>query len=440
MKLLLAGTLVLLYLWLATFRFRVALVVYVGFLATALHSVAVLPGQSVIKLAFPALLLGYLAKGAGSGRGFRLDRDLLIWMAAFLGVAAIGVLLAGTTRDAGAKVWQLAGPMALGLVVAAGGRSERTLWLLAWGLVGFSSLSALVAIAQASQLAVLRPIADLTAATDALDPKRMSGPFNNPNGLAAVLSISVPVAAVLFSRERSVSRKVLLGVALTVLGVALVFTYSRSGWIGAVIGTSALLFCRRIRAGLVIPLLLFAATIVVSYVSLGGEESIVHTRVSELALNTVVGVNSMAERLAAWDKAITITREHPVFGIGFGNFPSAQIAGRFRWVSGKVTHNVFMTVLAEMGVLGLGLFVALVVRVFRNLGAGITRGRDSSVQVLSWAFLAATLSCIAGQGLAHGSVGSEIMWVLFGVSFALRSLATRGADVGLAALERGRYG
>ncbi|MFH1502351.1 MAG: O-antigen ligase family protein [Candidatus Eisenbacteria bacterium] len=425
MKLTIVFIALLIYVWLSTFRFRVSLAVYVGFLATALHSVAVIPGQSVVKLAFPALILGYVAHGVSGSRRTWFDKELGLWTGAFFATALLGLILSGGLGGSGAKAWQLAGPMALGLIVSVGAREERTLRTISWGFVGFSSLSAVIAIAQASDLAFLAPVASLTTATDVLDPNRVPGPFNNPNGLAAVLSVSMPLAFVLFALEARAVRRVVLALALAVLGVALIFTYSRSGWFGATAGILLLLSSKRIRRRVAVPVALVVGTGVVSYLLLGRDESIAHARIAELALNTISGVNSVAERLAAWQKALAIARDHTLLGIGYGNFPSAQIAGRFRWVTGRVTHNVFMTVLAEMGVVGLGLLVALFVRVFRNLWAGVRCARSTSLSALSWGFLAAMLSYVVGQGMAHGSLGSEVMWVLIGLSFAVRSL---GAD------------
>jgi O-antigen ligase len=417
------GLAVLLYTWIATFRFRIALVLYIGFIATAVHGVAVLPGWSIIKMAFPPLVLGFFVTHLRARVSACIDRDLLLWVAALLAAAFVGIVTSEHRTPPIATVWQLGGPMVLGLIVAGGSRSERTLRAVAWGIVGFATVSALIALAQASHSSVLAPIAQLTSATEKLDPRRVPGPFDNPNGLAAVLSIAIPIGAALFAGV-SVRLRIALAFMLVAMSAAVVLSYSRAGWVGLAAGLPLLLAPRRVRFRLAVPIALLFATSVALYFGLGAETSFVSVRLGELALDTFSGVNSFAERLALWHKAIMIAQQDPILGIGFGNFPSAQIAGQFRWVGGLTTHNVFLTVLAEMGLVGLALFVALIVKTFRNLVAGARAYGAPGLSLLSWGFLASMVSYVVGQGMAHGSLVSELMWVLIGLSFAVRALAT----------------
>jgi O-antigen ligase len=317
--------------------------------------------------------------------------------------------------------------MVLGPIVAGGSRSERTLKAVAWGIVVFATVSALIAIAQSTHSSVLAPIAGLTSATEKLDPRRVPGPFDNPNGLAAVLSIAIPIGAALFAGAPGRLRAALAPMVVA-MSAAIVLSYSRAGWVGLAAGLPLLLIPSRVRFRLAVPLALLFATGVAMYFGLGAERSLVSVRLSDLALDTISGVNSFAERLALWHKAITIAQRYPVLGIGFGNFPSAQIAGQFRWVGGLITHNVFLTVLAEMGLVGVALFITLIVRTFHNLIAGARTYGAPELSLLSWGFLASMTSYVVGQGMAHGSLVSELMWVLIGLSFAAKALATRATS------------
>lgn len=439
MKLPLIGLAVLLYVWLATFRLRAALVICIGLLATALYSVAIIPGSSILKIAFPALLLGYAVAHIGKRERVGLDREFLAWAGVLMMVALVGLMVAGRRAAAMSAAWQVGGPMLLGLVVAGAARSERTLRVIAWGFVVCATASALVALAQASELAVLAPVARLTSATENLDPRRVPGPFNNPNGLAAVLTMAMPLAVALYAGTRRVRRRAAVLLILATLSLALILTYSRSGWVGAVTGLTVLLMCRAIRPRIVLPLGVMAAAALALYFAVGGHESLVRVRLGELALDTVFGVNSFAERLVLWDKALTITRQHPIVGIGFGNFPSAEIAGRFRWVGGLVTHNVFLTVLVELGIAGLAVFTALIARTCANFISSARGREDAGLSLLSWGFLAVMVSYFTGQGMAHGALVSELMWVLIGLSFAARAVAAEaraGAAVTVAGVRR----
>lgn len=94
--------------------------------------------------------------------------------------------------------------------------------------------------------------------------------------------------------------------------------------------------------------------------------------ISVIFYNTLsdLQIDSISERLTLATAAVDIFANHPIFGVGSGNFISelAKQAG------GQITeirllqpvHNVFLLILAENGVIGLGLFSLLVVMVVKN--------------------------------------------------------------------------
>lgn len=62
-------------------------------------------------------------------------------------------------------------------------------------------------------------------------------------------------------------------------------------------------------------------------------------------------------RTSVWQEAIAIFSEHSVIGVGSGAFRTAAIE------TNKVAHNFVLTFLAEIGIIGFGLFVIILVMV-----------------------------------------------------------------------------
>jgi O-antigen ligase len=56
-----------------------------------------------------------------------------------------------------------------------------------------------------------------------------------------------------------------------------------------------------------------------------------------------------------WAEAARIIREHPLLGIGAGAFREAAVGAN------KVGHNFVLSLLAEVGIIGFGLFMAVLV-------------------------------------------------------------------------------
>lgn len=66
---------------------------------------------------------------------------------------------------------------------------------------------------------------------------------------------------------------------------------------------------------------------------------------------------------------IKVFREHPILGVGLGNFKhTMDMMGINAGRGGYIAHDVYIEYAAEMGILGLLLFLALLVSTYRSLG------------------------------------------------------------------------
>lgn len=58
-----------------------------------------------------------------------------------------------------------------------------------------------------------------------------------------------------------------------------------------------------------------------------------------------------------WHMAIEVFKEHPVLGIGWGNF-RALTYGKLKWAEQAHVHNTYLQLLAETGVIGFGIYLS----------------------------------------------------------------------------------
>jgi len=120
------------------------------------------------------------------------------------------------------------------------------------------------------------------------------------------------------------------------------------------------------------------------YDSLGKSFGMIGNRITSIA-NTS-GDESIVWRSAVWQQSAKLFSHSPIFGIGVGRIVSVEIGSYRDFVEVRNIHNSFLVVLVQMGFVGLGLLLALVVglgwKVFRNkfndetiqMGAHITLG------------------------------------------------------------------
>ena len=186
----------------------------------------------------------------------------------------------------------------------------------------------------------------------------------------------------------SVSLRRIGGLALPwlvagILGVALLASWSRGGWLGAAAGVMAMLYFlpRRRWLGALLVLVL----LLVGWGALGSglvPESIAGRLTGfDVQFQDARGVDitpanyAVLERMAHWQAALNMANAHPWLGVGLGNYEAAYADyALINWPYALGhAHNTYLNLLAETGILGLVAFlgfwaavIALTARVIRR--------------------------------------------------------------------------
>lgn len=211
----------------------------------------------------------------------------------------------------------------------------------------------------------------------------VTGTFINRNAFAGYLLMVIPLSTgYLFSREAlrghpslgwrhrliSLDGKSLLlafGIILMILG--LLFSASRMGIISLLLSFSMISFLLRnpererglSRSSI---LILGLAILWASWIGLDAVISRFFTT-SE----------SLEDRWRLWQNTWEIVRDYPLFGIGLGTFTQVFPMYRSFHIRGLVTHaeNDFLQFMAEAGIPGIGILLALFLYLFYRAGVGI---------------------------------------------------------------------
>lgn len=146
------------------------------------------------------------------------------------------------------------------------------------------------------------------------------------------------------------------------------------------------------------------------------------------------------ERLRIWRDAWDIYVSHPILGVGMGNYQFFDRSLPVDMVGAGVTHNQYLTVLAEVGPIGLALLVTFVLVLSINLWRWSVSSSDSRVRDLSLSLFSVTIgfillgfagdSFVISTSLAGGTLGLSVtsyFWVLLGLLLAQRRLLMRTA-------------
>jgi O-antigen ligase len=265
--------------------------------------------------------------------------------------------------------------------------------------------------------------------------------YTNPNDLASILLTAMPFLGFMAVRTgNGIRRPLALGGAVLIL-LVVSRTGSRAALIAGAVAMVALFF--RIGAMQKVKLVvvgvvafgILAATLpgqlAERFTTVFGSEDVYDQPRDEVLRSSIESAYS--RRMLLMD-SLTVTWEHPVFGVGLGNFPVAQndLAKARGEAMGNwhLTHNTYTQVSSESGVPGLALFLLALLfsfraisRVLRMTAASTSpAGRDIRMFAVSLRIsLLVFLTCAFFASLAY----LPILTALCGLTISLE-LCTRG--------------
>jgi O-antigen ligase len=200
-------------------------------------------------------------------------------------------------------------------------------------------------------------------------------PALGPNALGSTLLIALILGIGLLLLPAKTSLRTAAGAAgVLVILLMLVRTLSRGAWIGAGFGLAALLLFSWRRLTQPSPRHRHTWVVVLAVVSvlagsislLGGEPAVLQKKVL-----SIINPWRNRERLFIARSALAIAADHPLVGSGLNTFflihphPSLRadaLASKPKTRVQSFAHNIFLNMAAEVGLLGLAAFVAVLIR------------------------------------------------------------------------------
>ncbi len=401
----------------------VALAIWVGLtFLIAIPALSVAPLASFLLIVFG--WLGTLRRPGSLTRVMLRDNRKPVLLALGLVVWVMLSLLWAKKPSASGSLtteWLTAG--ALFVIIATTVRSRRVAMLLLGAFVIGGVLSVLVGI---TGLVPNSDFSHATALETSGNSNRLRGGSGDPNYLAAGLLPAIVIATSLIVATKNIWARVGFAVALPILLLGLVATESRGAFLAAgVTLIVALIVVKRrlLLVGFVAVLLALGAFWLAS--SPGAWQRITHID------------NEGNGRSDLWQVGWEIAQDHPVIGVGLGNFSQyspdyVRRPGQLKFVEliaerSLVVHNSYLQTLTETGIVGLGLMVAIILS---SLAAAIQAAREfERKRKLEMANLARGLFiAISGALVAIFFISAETdarFWALYAICPALLWIARR---------------
>jgi O-antigen ligase len=242
---------------------------------------------------------------------------------------------------------------------------------------------------------------------------RALGTFENPNLFAAYVSLSFFFACALLVRAESPGARAFLLLPMVLQLVALGLSASRGGALGFVFGLLVLLilsrsFHLRVASGALVltPLIVLFTLSLLAPALRNSVQPILNRIASAQDLESQAHVR----RYFLWRQAIASFDANPVFGVGRGNYRGIVAKDReMRYA--KTPHNTFLGILAETGLLGLVLFLAILGSFLPSLLRWVRKSTEPISRSAAAAFLSALIAIVI-HGLASDLGNFRGLWTL----------------------------
>lgn len=378
-------------------------------------------GVTIVKLLGGLLALIWLVKTLMGARNMPLlgrQEPLLAFMAMLFVVWAITSATWAEARvealfGSAGSAFRLAQGILLLFIVFSTFTERRHVWWLLQSFVAGALFAALIGIF------------GVYGTSSSVNDARLSGGFDDPNELAAVLVAALVLSGFAFVALPGRVSRWLYAAAGVIFLFALAQTDSQAGLIALAIAlVLAIVFGGHARPIIAVGVVAFAFA-AVSY----------YTFVTKpVALQTISSSENVGSRESLWSVAAQVVRDHPLAGVGAGNFVVVEPSYAVRdidlprvdlVVRPELVHNSYLQVLAELGVIGLAAFLAVISRslllALRAAHTFALKG-DYELDVLSRGFLVGTAAMLVAYFFATNQYEKQL-WLLLAAGPALLSVA-----------------
>jgi O-antigen ligase len=231
--------------------------------------------------------------------------------------------------------------------------------------------------------------------------------LGNSNDLALSLVVAIPLCAYLLLSSKRVMVKAVCALAILLMSYCVLITYSRGGFLAMTAAYTVMAVAFGIREKrrifLVMPLLGVVFLAALSPSGYGKRLNSIFQQESD--------DGSRVQRQELFWRSIEITSQHPLFGVGPGNF----VILSDEW---RVTHNTYTELSAEAGIPALVLFLLVFIQTFMSLRK-LRETRQASARLLAAGLKASIVGALVGSFFGSQAYGFTL-YILVGYATCLQ--------------------
>jgi len=355
--------------------------------------ISITGAQTAVSFALLFWLLRMLAM-----RKFQLMRTPLnIPIAAFLIAAAIGVIM-GVDFKHSLKGYMTLGWISIFFLFVNNVKDETQFKRLIRSLILITTIAGAYAIFQHfTRIDLFGNVKHLP---------RSTGFFNSPQTFGNYILLVLPVVIGLSSYIRIGREKRWLQLSGLIILTAIIFSYGRAVWMGLIVGLifMGILGSKRLLLSILAGIMICSILIL----------ALPSSEFAQRVVGTVKSKRPVGDRTEFWEGSLRILRDYPITGVGWEGF--RKVYPRYRpseeEKSVSNAHNNFVDVAVDSGLLGLGIFIWLLVTIYK-VGFHIFKElEDGYFKGFVWGFMG-SLTAFLIAGLSQYNFGDSEVVMLF---------------------------
>jgi len=218
---------------------------------------------------------------------------------------------------------------------------------------------------------------------------RAYGSLDHPNMLGGLAGLGLLMAVYLFinlyAQGYSRTKEILLSLAIFLNTIALFVSFSRAGILATAIGLIWLFFLNlKNWRRLFLSFFISGLTVFILVVPYGQLYQSRLAALGETTISTRLETKSLAERADYTRHALQLTKNHPLFGVGAGNYGLAVerevVKDQLSYYYQPV-HNAFLLIFAEIGIFGLICWLLLLTKLLFDCFTKIKTNQEASLAI-----------------------------------------------------------
>ncbi len=262
------------------------------------------------------------------------------------------------------------------------------------------------------------------------DLRRVSGTIGWPNTLGAYAATVLSVTLALWIYGTRGRLRIPIGAACLGGLFSLILSFSRGAWISLLAGVALTLFWGWRSARIGAKSLRNLSAITLSAIVVG---ALFATSITTRLVEVHLGMDVIVDRLRLNRVAMNMITAHPFLGVGINTFVETMKQYDTTGVTyyfPQPVHNVFLLIVAETGLVALGLFLLLILIALRaalQAAKSDDRFLSASAIGISSGFIVLVVNNLADCHL-RTDVLYALFWLLIGLAVAVKRMSLAGYD------------